>query len=131
MATSDNEWYNEWQRRTTSEKIDSKWLFQSIFFSREEPTLRQTQDNLLNLQENLEDLQTFRKTFRQPFKPSGKAVSSKEFLDIQATIGVDSLLNAYVTWQEHIVKCTVQISTHNSARSFGQFGQMVECSFTN
>ena len=131
MATSDNEWYNEWQRRTTSEKIDSKWLFQSIFFSREEPTPRQTQDNLLNLQENLEDLQTFRKTFRQPFKPSGKAVSNKEFLDIQATIGVDSLLNAYVTWQEHIVKCTVQISTHNSARSFGQFGQTVECSFTN
>ena len=33
--------------------------------------------------------------------------------------------------KEHTVKCTVQISTQNSARSFGQFGQMVECSFKN
>ena len=44
---------------------------------------------------------------------------------------MDSLWNAYVTWQEHTVKCTVQISTHKTARSFGQFGQMVECSFKN
>ena len=29
------------------------------------------------------------------------------------------------------VKCTVQISTQNTARSFGQFGQIVECSFKN
>ena len=27
-----------------------------------------------------------------------------------------------VTWQEHTVKSTVQISTHNTAQSFGQFG---------
>ena len=39
--------------------------------------------------------------------------------------------NADVTWQEHTVKCTVQISTQNTAQSFGQFGQMVECSLTN
>ena len=26
---------------------------------------------------------------------------------------------------------TVQISTHNASQSFGQFGKMVECSFTN
>ena len=29
----------------------------------------------------------------------------------------------------HTVKCTVQISTQNAEQSFGQFGQMVECSF--
>ena len=28
-------------------------------------------------------------------------------------------------------KCTAQISTQNTAQSFGQFHQMVECSFTN
>ena len=33
--------------------------------------------------------------------------------------------------QEHTVKSTLQISTQNTARSFGQFGQMVECSFKN
>ena len=42
-----------------------------------------------------------------------------------------SLWNAYVTWQEHTVKCTVQVSTQNTAQSFGRFGQMVECLFTN
>ena len=30
--------------------------------------------------------------------------------------------NAYMTWQEHTVKCTVQISTQNRAQSFGHFG---------
>ena len=39
--------------------------------------------------------------------------------------------NAYVIGQEHTVKCTIQISTHNTAWSFGQFGQMRECSFMN
>ena len=29
--------------------------------------------------------------------------SSKEFLDIQAIMSVDSLWNAYMTWQEHAV----------------------------
>ena len=29
------------------------------------------------------------------------------------------------------VKCNVQISTHNASQLFGQFGQMVECSFIN
>ena len=32
--------------------------------------------------------------------------SSKEFLDIQATIECDSLWNEYVTWQEHTVRTT-------------------------
>ena len=36
-----------------------------------------------------------------------------------------------MTWQKHSVKCTVQISTQNTAQSFGQFDQMVECSFKN
>ena len=31
---------------------------------------------------------------------------------------VDSLWNAYVTWQEHIVKCTVQTNTRNLSQSF-------------
>ena len=44
---------------------------------------------------------------------------------------VDSLWHAYVTWQEHTVKWTVPISTHNSLQSLGQFGQMVDCSFLN
>ena len=34
------------------------------------------------------------------------------------------------TWQKHTVKYIVQISAHNSAQSFGQFGQMVEFWFT-
>ena len=29
------------------------------------------------------------------------------------------------------LKCTVEISTDNTAQSFSQFGQMVECSFMN
>ena len=28
----------------------------------------------------------------------------------------------YVTWQEHTVRCTVQINNRNTAQSFGQFG---------
>ena len=46
---------------------------------------------------------------------------------------VDWLLNAYVTWQEHTVKCTVQMTTHRTAQSFGQFGlaSLVECLLTN
>ena len=36
-----------------------------------------------------------------------------------------------MTWQEHALKHTVQTNTHNSSRSFGQFGQKVECVFTN
>ena len=43
---------------------------------------------------------------------------------------VDSLWNACMTWPEHIVKCIVQISTHNTAKSFGQFGHIVSYSFT-
>ena len=34
---------------------------------------------------------------------------------------IRDMTNAYVTWQEHTVKRTVQISTHNIAQSFGQF----------
>ena len=35
---------------------------------------------------------------------------------------MDSLWNVYVTWKEHAVKCTVQISSHNTVQSFDQFG---------
>ena len=35
------------------------------------------------------------------------------------------------TLNHFTVKSTVQISTQNTARSFGQFGQIVECSFKN
>ena len=44
---------------------------------------------------------------------------------------MDLLLNAYETWEEDAVKCTVQISTQNIAQTFGQFGQLVECAFMN
>ena len=43
-----------------------------------------------------------------------------------------SYVNSYVRWQVQMHrKCTVQISTQNTAQSFGQFGQMVECLFKN
>ena len=42
-----------------------------------------------------------------------------------------SLWNVHMTWQEHLVKYTIQISTHNTAQSLGLFGYMVECFFTN
>ena len=41
------------------------------------------------------------------------------------------LWNAYDKWQEHTVKCTIQISSHESAQLFDQFRLIVECSFTN
>ena len=44
------------------------------------------------------------------------ARSSLTFIQLQ---NMDSLWNAYVTWQEHTVNCTVQISTQNTAQSFG------------
>ena len=44
---------------------------------------------------------------------------------------VDSLWNAYMTWQEHSVKCIIQIITHNTAQSFGYFGQRGEYWPTN
>ena len=52
---------------------------------------------------------------------------------IDPKTNVDWLLNAYVTWQEQTVKCTVQMITHRTAHSFGQFGlaSLVECLFTN
>ena len=37
----------------------------------------------------------------------------------------------HTLYQEHTVKYTVQISTQNTAQSFDQFDQIVECSFTN
>ena len=36
-----------------------------------------------------------------------------------------------MTWKEHTLKCTVQITTHNSAKLFGQFDRMVEFWFPN
>ena len=55
------------------------------------------------------------------------AASSKEFLDIQKTAECGFTLKRLVTWHKPIVKFNVQISTHNTAQSFGQFSQMVEC----
>ena len=54
------------------------------------------------------------------------AASSKEFLDIQKTAECGFTLKRLVTWHKPIVKFNVQISTHNTAQSFGQFSQMVE-----
>ena len=48
-----------------------------------------------------------------------RARSSLTFRQMQS---VDSLWNVYLAWQEHTVKCTVHISTHNIAQSFGQYG---------
>ena len=36
--------------------------------------------------------------------------------------------NTYVTWQEHIVKCTIQISTQNTAQSFGLLAKWLSVS---
>ena len=59
--------------------------------------------------------------------------SSKDFLEIQATVEYGFTLNHVLdmTRQEHTVKCSVQISTQTTVQSFGQFGQMVECSIKN
>ena len=46
----------------------------------------------------------------------------------QSCIGI---LLTFIYYVEQTIKCTVQICTQNTARSFGQFGQMVECSFKN
>ena len=51
----------------------------------------------------------FRYTWTSDIAP----VSSKEFLDNQATI---------MCGFTHIIKCTVQISTHSTAQLLGQFG---------
>ena len=50
---------------------------------------------------------------------------SKDYLDIQATIECGFTLQSARDIQEHTVKCTVQISTQDTAQSFGQFGQML------
>ena len=46
----------------------------------------------------------------------------KEFLDIQAAIECEITLKHVRDMKEHTVKCTVQISTNNTAQLFGQFG---------
>ena len=52
----------------------------------------------------------------KPFGQTGQMIElCSEYL---ATIECG---NAYMTWQEHTVKCTVQISTQNRAQSFGHF----------
>ena len=52
-------------------------------------------------------------------------------LTLRYLYSADSLWNAYLTWQEHTIKCTVQINTKKTAQSFGHFGQLVVCSFRN
>ena len=58
-------------------------------------------------------------------------VSSKEFLEIQATIECRFTLKRVGDMLRTYMKCTVQISTQNTAQLFGQFGQKVERSFKN
>ena len=80
MTTSDSEWYNEWQRITTSDNelqrvvrwviasgttsdnewqrmatSDNEWPFRLIFFFqiRVEPTTKHPKENSLNLEEDL------------------------------------------------------------------------------
>ena len=36
---------------------------------------------------------------------------------------IPPLWNAYMTWEEHTVKCTVRIGTHNTAQSFGRLAK--------
>ena len=55
------------------------------------------------------------------------ARSSLTFMQLQC---MDSLWNMCMTWQEHTMKCSIQIITQNTAQSFGQFNQMAEWSFT-
>ena len=50
-------------------------------------------------------------------------LQARSSLTLRQLQSVDSLWNAYVTWQEHTAKCIVQISTQNNAELFGQFGQ--------
>ena len=59
--------------------------------------------------------------------------SSKDFLESQATVEFGFTLNHVLdmTRQEYTVKFSGQISTQNTVQSFGQFGQIVECSFKN
>ena len=56
-TSSDNEWYNKWQRvpqRVTTN--DKEWLFWLIFFFfLEEPTNGHPKENPLNLEEDFEE----------------------------------------------------------------------------
>ena len=47
--------------------------------------------------------------------PLFPAMSSLTFRQLYS---VDSQWNIYMTWYEHTVKCTIQISTHKTAQSF-------------
>ena len=55
----------------------------------------------------------------------------KEFLEFQATIKFRFTVKLVLDITGNIQSCTVHISPHNSDQSFGQFGEMVECSFRN
>ena len=46
---------------------------------------------------------------------------ARSSLNFRPLKSVDSLWNAYMTWQEHTVKYTIHISTQNIAQSFGLF----------
>ena len=54
--SSDNEWYNEWQRMTTNDN-EWQWVTISANFSffpiREEPTTKHRKENSLNINEDL------------------------------------------------------------------------------
>ena len=57
--------------------------------------------------------------------------SSKEFLDIQATIECGFTLKRVRDMTKTYSQIHRTDKYQNTARSFGQFGQVVECSFKN
>ena len=63
----------------------------------------------------------------QPFKLQiSRLLRARSFLTFRQLQSVDSLWIVYVTWQEHTVKCTVQISTHNTTQSFKKMASLAK-----
>ena len=56
----------------------------------------------------------------------GKKQRMERGFTVNNKLRVQTVCSCHVTYA-----CTVQISIHNTAQPFCQFGQMVECSFTN
>ena len=66
-------------------------------------------------------------TWTSDFAP----VPCKEFLDIQTNIELEFIRKRLRHMKRSYSQMTVQISTHNTAQSFGQWGQMVEYLLTS
>ena len=99
VKTSDNEWYNEWQRMTTSDNKwqrvttsdkewhwvvqrvttnDNEWPFRLIFLFfqiREEPTTKHSRENSLNLEEDL---------WRRPIELRAETNTQEEILTVRS-----------------------------------------------